>query len=70
MKRRATVMLDWIVGDYAVESLDGIYGGAHARTDDRQVVEKWAGVSSDFGWLLFGQGKPLEPHAGYALYPP
>jgi hypothetical protein len=68
LKQRARAMLDWLIADYAAESLDGLYAGAHARTDDRQVVEKWAGVSSDFGWLLFGQGRPLEPHSGYALY--
>ncbi|MGQ9918591.1 MAG: hypothetical protein ACUVS7_14350, partial [Bryobacteraceae bacterium] len=40
----------------------------HARTDDRQVVEKWRGVSSDFAWLLFGQGKETPPFGGYSLY--
>lgn len=68
MKKQAQLMVEWLMADYAAESLDGIYVGAHARTDDRQVVEKWYGVSSDFGWLLFGQGKPTEPHAGYVLF--
>jgi len=68
MKKRALLMLDYLIADYAAENLDGLYVGSHARTDDRQVVEKWGGVSSDFGWLLFGLGYPLEPHAGYALF--
>jgi hypothetical protein len=68
MKKRAQLMIEYLMADYAAENLDGLYVGAHARTDDRQVVEKWGGVSSDFGWLLFGLGYPLEPHAGYALY--
>ena len=68
MKRRATMMLDYLIADYAAENLDGIYVGAHARTDDRQVLEKAAGVSSDFGWLLFGLGRQPQPPAGYALY--
>lgn len=68
MKKRASLMLDYLIADYAAENLEGIYVGSHARTDDRQVVEKWGGVSSDFGWLLFGLGYPLQPHAGYALY--
>ncbi len=68
MKKRASLMLDYLIADYAAENLEGIYVGSHARTDDRQVVEKWGGVSSDFGWLLFGLGYPLEPHAGYALF--
>jgi hypothetical protein len=68
MKKRATMMLDYLLADYAAENLDGIYVGSHARTDDRQVVEKWAGVSSDIGWTLFGLGYPLQPPAGYTLY--
>lgn len=68
MKKRATMMLDYLIADYVVENLNGIYVGAHARTDDKQVVEKWAGVSGDFGWTLFGLGpKPAAPNH-YVLY--
>lgn len=68
MRKRATMMLDYLIADYAAEQLDGIYVGSHARTDDRQVVEKWAGVSSDFGWLLFGLGFHTPGYGGYPLY--
>ena len=67
MQKRASMMLDYLIADYAAENLDGIYVGSHARTDDRQVVEKWYGVSSDFGWLLFGLGQAMPPQ-GYTLY--
>ncbi len=68
MKKQASLMIEWITADFAVESLDGVYVGAHARTDDRQVVEKWRGVSADFAWLLFGQGKETPPFGGYSFY--
>jgi len=68
MRLRARMMLDWIIADYAVESLDGIFAGAHARTDDVQVLEKWHGVSSDFGWLLFELGRPLPNFDSYSLF--
>ncbi|MFN7932835.1 MAG: hypothetical protein U0R19_05875 [Bryobacteraceae bacterium] len=68
MKSKARRMLDWVIADYAVESLNGIYVGAHARTDDIQVREKWNGVSSDFGWLLFGQGYPLPGFSYYVFF--
>jgi len=68
MKKKATMMLDYLIADYAAEQIDGIYAGAHARTDDRQVLEKWAGVSSDFGWLLFGLGYHSPGYGGYPLY--
>ncbi|MBK9169473.1 MAG: hypothetical protein IPM24_18700 [Bryobacterales bacterium] len=68
IRKKARMMLDYIIADYAAEQIEGIYAGSHARTDDRQVVEKWAGVSSDFGWLLFGLGYHTPGYGGYPLY--
>lgn len=68
MREKARMMIEFIMADFAAESLNGIYVGAHARTDDKQVLEKWNGVSSDFAWLLFGQGRPLPGFASYTLY--
>lgn len=68
MRKKARMMMDYIIADYAAEQIEGIYAGSHARTDDRQVVEKWAGVSSDFGWLLFGLGYHTPGYGGYPLY--
>ncbi len=68
MKTRATMMLDYLIADYAAENLDGIYVGAHSRVYDRPVLEKWLNVSSDFGWVLFGLGRPLDPPDGYIIF--
>jgi hypothetical protein len=68
MKKRATMMLDYLIADYAPENLDGLYVGAHARVYEQQLVEKWNGVSSDFGWLWFGVGRPLPLPDNYVLY--
>jgi hypothetical protein len=68
MKKRAAMMLDYLMADFAPETLDGIYVGAHSRVYDRQVVEKWNNVSSDFAWLLFGSGYPLDPPDGYVIF--
>ncbi|HVW85872.1 MAG TPA: hypothetical protein VHB50_14380, partial [Bryobacteraceae bacterium] len=68
MKKRATMMLDYLIADYAPENLDGLYVGAHARVYEDQLVEKWKGVSSDFGWLWFGVGRPLPFPDNYVLY--
>ena len=65
MKQRATMMLDYLIADYAAENLDGIFVGAHSRVYDRPVVEKWFNVSSDFGWVLFGLGHPTDPPGSY-----
>lgn len=68
MRKRAAMMLDYLIADYAAEDLDGIYVGAHSRVYDRPVVEKWLNPASDFGWVLFGQGYPLDPPDGYIIY--
>jgi hypothetical protein len=68
MRKRAAMMLDYLIADYAAEDLNGIYVGAHSRVYDRPVLEKWLNPSSDFGWVLFGQGYPLEPPGNYILY--
>ena len=68
MKKRATMMLDYLIADYAAENLDGLYIGAHSRVYDAQLVEKSAGVSSDFGWQWFGLGHPMNLPDNYLLY--
>jgi hypothetical protein len=68
MKKRAEMMLDYLVADYAAENLDGLYVSAHSRVYERALLEKWASVSGDFGWVFFGLGRPLEPVSVYAMY--
>ena len=68
MKKRATMMLDYLIADYAAENLDGLYAGAHSRVYDNQVVEKWNNVSSDFGWAWFNLGRPRTPPDGTLLF--
>jgi hypothetical protein len=68
MKKRATMMLDYLIADYAAENLDGIFVGAHSRVYDNQVLEKWNNVSTDFGWVWFNLGRPVEPPDGYVIF--
>jgi len=57
MKKRATMMLDYLIADYAPENLDGIYVGAQSRVYDAGLIDKSSNVASDFGWLWFGLGQ-------------
>jgi hypothetical protein len=68
MKKRASMMLDYLIADYAPENLDGLYVGAHARVYESQLVEPANGVSADFGWLWFDLGHPEAVPANYVLY--
>lgn len=54
MRLRAGMMLEWLVADFAVESLDGIYTGAHSRTYPDPVKNQWPTSSTGVSWLLFG----------------
>ena len=68
MRLRGRMMLDYVMADYAVDTLNGIYVGAHARTDDTTVLEKWNGLASFFGWLFFGNCPPTASYGGWGLY--
>jgi hypothetical protein len=68
MKKRATMMLEYLIADYAAENLDGLYVGAHSRVYESQLVEPANGVSADFGWLWFGLGHRGKVAANYVLY--
>jgi hypothetical protein len=57
LRRRAAMMLDYVVLDYAVENLGGLYGGAHSRVYPKHVMQPSLASSSRLGWLLFNQGK-------------
>lgn len=64
MQRRGRMMLEWILADFAVENLHGLYTGAHSRTYPPQVKEQWKVTSTSFAWLIFGN-TPFYP-TGYA----
>ena len=68
MQKRAQMMIEYLLADYAIETLDGVFVGAHSRVYDREVLEKWAAPSSDFGWLIFGLGHAMAPPSNAALF--
>jgi hypothetical protein len=63
MKTRGHMMLDYIMADFAADSLNGLYIGAHARTDDTTVIEHWSSFASFFSWLFF-QNLPAPTNYG------
>jgi len=68
MRQRGRMMLDYVMADYTVETLNGIYVGAHARTDDVTVLEKWNGLASFFGWMMLGNCPPPANYGGWGLF--
>ncbi|MEZ5276643.1 MAG: hypothetical protein R3F07_09705 [Opitutaceae bacterium] len=57
LRQRAAMMLDYVILDYAVEDLDGLYGGAHSRVYPKHVMQPSLAPASQIGWLLFNQGE-------------
>lgn len=68
MQQRGKMMRDWIMADFAVETLNGTYIGSHARTDDLTVLEKWNGLSSYFAWQMLGNCPPTASYGGWGSY--
>ena len=56
LRQRAAMMLDYVILDYAVENLDGLYGGAHSRVYPKHVMQPSLASATHLGWLLFNQG--------------
>jgi len=59
-RQRAKMMLDYLLYDYVVETLDGLYGGAHSRVYPRHIIAPGRTAAAALGWLLFGLGE-YEP---------
>jgi hypothetical protein len=61
MRRRARMMLDYLLADFAAESLGGLPGGAHSRIYEREVIRPFkAPGGAPTSWLLFGN-VPFQP---------
>ncbi len=60
MKQNALAILHWLIADYAVEHLDGIYVGAHSREYPERIIRPTDpnSLMTQWGWLLFGQSEP------------
>jgi hypothetical protein len=54
MKKRAEMMLDYLIADYAPENLDGTHVGAESRCYDAELLNKSANTANEWGWLWFG----------------
>ncbi|MBI3788963.1 MAG: hypothetical protein HY276_12005, partial [Ignavibacteriales bacterium] len=58
MKQRGTMMLDYIIADFAPEHLDGQYLGGFSRIYQPAVYKPLSSTASQFAYLYFGTGEP------------
>ena len=54
LRQRAEMMLDYFIADFAVEHLEGNYGGAHSRLYEYEILDEGRTSSARFAWLLWG----------------
>ena len=58
IKKLAGMMLDQLLADMAVDSLNGMYGGAHGRIYQNQALNHQRESTFPLQYLYFGNGKP------------
>ena len=59
MKTRAQMMCDLVLADFAVEDLDGNYGGGHSRDYPADIINPLIAQTTRVAWLYFGQPKRM-----------
>ncbi len=67
MKMRGTMMLDYLLADFADESLDGQYLGGFSRIYQPAVYKPLLSPASAYAYLYFGTGEPSQ--SGWVLFP-
>jgi hypothetical protein len=55
MKRKAQMMSDLILADFAVEHLKGNYGGGHSRDYPADITNPLVAQATRIAWLYFGE---------------
>ena len=61
MKQNALAILQWLIADFAVEHLNGVYMGAHSREYPERLIQPRHPKSNmtSWGWLFFGKTEPI-----------
>jgi hypothetical protein len=63
MRKQAHMMLDYLLADFAAESLNGLYAGAFSRIYPGPLFNRWEDSSTAYAWMLFGNA-PFRPRRG------
>ncbi len=59
MKKKAKMMVHYLMADFAVEHLQGMYCGAHSRDYPYDAIEPRKAPMTAWAWLYFGQTEPV-----------
>ena len=64
---KARMMIDYLLYDYVVETVDGWYGGAHSRVYPKQIITQGRAPIAGISWMLFGFGDYVADPASTIL---
>jgi hypothetical protein len=67
MKQRGRMMADYLMADFAVDHLAGMFLGGHSREAPLSAWKPLLAPASDFAWLYFGTG--TEKPSGWLALP-
>lgn len=67
MKKRGSMMMDYLLADFGAEHLDGQYLGGFSRIYQPAVFKPLLSGASAFAYLYFGSGEPTQ--SGWVLLP-
>jgi len=59
MKKKAEMMVHYLLADFAVEHLQGLYCGAHSRDYPYDAIAPRNAPMTAWAWLFFGQTDPV-----------
>ena len=59
MKKKAEMMVHYLLADFAVEHLQGMYCGAHSRDYPYDAIAPGKAPMTAWAWLYFGQTDPV-----------
>lgn len=66
LRHLGQMMMDYLILDFTVESLEGLHGGAQSRAYPREILRPALSVSMAHSWLFYGQGE-FSPNASNTL---
>lgn len=67
MRKRGSMMLDYLLADFAAEHLNGQYLGGFSRIYQPAVFKPLLSTASAYAYLFFGTGEPTQ--TGWVLIP-
>ena len=63
IKKRAEIMINWLLADFFIDYLDGMYCGPHSRIYEPDVLDKRQSMMSKTAAFILGD-RPLFNHKG------